>query len=169
MSIENSCRMSSFSRALNHTSRVLLFSQFIPISVQAGGCLNGNQHLQIGGLMGTEGKQKLVNAMGTVKGKPPKRKRGEENGDPNKIPKEVTPKTPLERAVALQNQVLTKANACRDHAFKLKPLAMSGTLIDQLRALDTKLQSIADNIQSLISKKKNKHHHYVDVIKAVSW
>ncbi|CAK9083510.1 unnamed protein product, partial [Durusdinium trenchii] len=136
--------------------------------VEAGGVLNGDQHLQVGNLVSAEGKQKLTAAMASVNpGKKPRpRKGGETKGD-EKDPKEVVPKTPLERAATLQNQVLSKANQCRDQAFKLRPLKVSGELIDQLRAMDSKLQDLAGSLQELIRKKKNKNKYYVELVKEV--
>ena len=53
--------------------------------------------------------------------------------------------------------------AIRDHAFKLRPLALSTDLITQLKACAVKLQHWADVLQSRISKKYNKSKYYRDV------
>lgn len=54
-----------------------------------------------------------------------------------------------------------------DHAFKLKPLSLSSDLIGQLQACSTKLAELADRLQSLISKKRNKDKYYKEVNKEV--
>ena len=56
---------------------------------------------------------------------------------------------------------------CRDNAFKLKPLEKSDQLIDYLKALETKLQGAARQIQELVNKNKNKWKHYKDVTEEV--
>ena len=56
---------------------------------------------------------------------------------------------------------------CRDNAFKLKPLEMSDQLIDYLKALETKLQGAARQIQELVNKGKNKWKHYKDITEQV--
>ena len=55
----------------------------------------------------------------------------------------------------------------RDHAFKLRPLALSSDLIDQLKACAMKLGHQADALQNLISKGKNKNKNYADLIAEV--
>lgn len=155
---------------LPHQSLRRNHQSFLPHALQAGGVLNGDQHLQVGNLVSAEGKQKLTAAMASVNpGKKPRPKKGGETKGDEKDPKEVVPKTPLERAATLQNQVLSKANQCRDQAFKLRPLKVSGELIDQLRAMDSKLQDLAGSLQELIRKKKNKNKYYVELVKEVSW
>ena len=96
---------------------------------------------------------------------------------------QVVPDTPLQKAAALVNRILKEANTCRllgsncshvlhliglsltlrDQAFKLKPLSLSSDLIDQLKACAVKLGKKAEELQSLIHRKKNKNKHYVEV------
>ena len=101
---------------------------------------------------------------------------------------QVQPDTPLEKAQKLVEKVLKDANSCRildctnhtavslkkstglsltqlrDYAFKLRPISMSGDLIQQLRACSTKLGVCAGTLQSKIREKKNKNKHYLAVI-----
>ncbi|CAK9016951.1 Uncharacterized protein SCF082_LOCUS13410 [Durusdinium trenchii] len=138
--------------------------------VEAGGSLNGDQRLQIGNLMDQSGKKKLVSAMGVPKTpKKPKTPKGKEGeGESPEGPHKMTEQSPLQKAIALQNQVLSKANSCRDHAFKLGPLAMSEGLIGQLNALDVQLQGCAKKLQGLIRANKDKNHKRVAVIQEVN-
>lgn len=108
-----------------------------------------------------------VTATGKARKSKAKKTGGGESGGKDEIV-EVTPKTPLERAATLQNQLLSKANACRDNAFKIRPLGMSNELVDQLSAMDTTLQDLACRLQGKIRKGKNKNSHYVELIKEVS-
>ena len=52
----------------------------------------------------------------------------------------------------------------RDQAFKLKPLSLSSDLIEQLKACATKLGKLAETLQGLIHKGKNKNKHYKTVM-----
>lgn len=56
----------------------------------------------------------------------------------------------------------------RDHAFKLRPIGMSGDLIQQLKACSLKLGTCAETLQQKIKEKCNKNRHYVNVIEEVS-
>ena len=53
----------------------------------------------------------------------------------------------------------------REFAFKLRPLAMSTDLIDQLSACAVKLGRQAELLQQKIKSKQNKNRHYVDIIR----
>ncbi|CAK9026587.1 Uncharacterized protein SCF082_LOCUS17564 [Durusdinium trenchii] len=80
---------------------------------------------------------------------------------------EVTADTPIEKAQALVNRILKDINSCREFAFKLRPLAMSTDLIDQLSACAVKLGRQAELLQQKIKSKQNKNRHYVDIIREV--
>lgn len=53
----------------------------------------------------------------------------------------------------------------RDQKFKLQPIQMGGDLIKQISASIVKLQGCANRLQELVRKGKNKHKHYLDIIK----
>ena len=52
----------------------------------------------------------------------------------------------------------------RDHAFKLRPIAMSSDLILQLKACAVKLQEAAEKLQARVKQQKNKNKHYAAII-----
>ncbi|CAL1164245.1 unnamed protein product [Cladocopium goreaui] len=135
--------------------------------VEAGGCLDGKQHLALGDKMGVDGIQKMLGAVGIkndgANGKGIKRRRNT-NAAENSAPKEVVPETPLQKAAKLVEKVLKDANNCRDHAFKLRPIAMSSDLILQLKACAVKLQEAAEKLQARVKQQKNKNKHYAAII-----
>ncbi|CAK9026640.1 Uncharacterized protein SCF082_LOCUS17588 [Durusdinium trenchii] len=141
--------------------------------VEAGGCLDGSQHLSLKDMAGKSGMKSLENATIGMKGKVkkpkgPKRTNGnteDKEQDPNA--KKVTADTPIEKAQALVNRILKDINSCREFAFKLRPLAMSTDLIDQLSACAVKLGRQAELLQQKIKSKQNKNRHYVDIIREV--
>lgn len=81
--------------------------------------------------------------------------------------RKVVPDTPLDRAQNLVNRVLKEVNHCRDHAFKLRPLGMSGDLISQLNACAVKLQGQADSLQQKIRQKRNRNSDYKDTLREI--
>lgn len=56
------------------------------------------------------------------------------------------------------------SHCCRDNAFRLKPLQMSEQLIQQLNAIEVKLQEAASKLQDLVNQNKNKAKHYAATI-----
>ncbi|CAL1174314.1 unnamed protein product [Cladocopium goreaui] len=132
--------------------------------VDAGGCLDGKQHLALGDKLGAEGVAKMLGSVG-LKGdaSATKTKKGKGQRKPK-----VTPETPLEKAVKLQEKVLKDANSCRDFAFKLRPISMSNDLIQQLKACAVKLQTCAEQLQQKIRNKKDKNKHYVAILAEVT-
>lgn len=80
---------------------------------------------------------------------------------------EVKPQTAIEKAQILVNKVLKDANLCRDTAFKLKPLKMSGELTKQLTACAVKFQEQAEVLQKKILHKNDQNSQYAGVISQV--
>ncbi|CAE7033504.1 unnamed protein product, partial [Symbiodinium sp. CCMP2456] len=94
-------------------------------------------------------------------GKQNNRKKKKDNGKEDA--KELKPNEPIDDAKALQHVVLKDSNTCRENAFKLAPLRMSGPLISQLKAVEVSLTAKAKILQKLIAAKKNKKKHYAQV------
>ncbi|CAK9011868.1 Uncharacterized protein SCF082_LOCUS11278 [Durusdinium trenchii] len=132
--------------------------------VDAGGCLDGKQHLSLGEMAGSSGMKSLADAIGggnMGKIKKPKNPKNKDEDDAKKATVEA--EQPIAKAQSLLQRVLRDVNACTDHAFKLRPLALSTDLITQLKACAVKLQHHADVLQSRISKKYNKSKYYRDL------
>lgn len=64
----------------------------------------------------------------------------------------------------LKKLVMIPGAYLRDQAFKLKPLALSTDLINQLKALAAELGDQAEKLQTLIQQGKNKNRHYRDAM-----
>ncbi|CAE7217624.1 unnamed protein product [Symbiodinium sp. KB8] len=100
------------------------------------------------------------------------KKNKNKGGNGNDAAKEVKPNDPIDDAKALQHAVLKDCNICRENAFKLAPLRMSGPLISQLKAVEVSLTAKAvygdaKILQKLIAAKKNKRKHYATVTQEV--
>ena len=57
----------------------------------------------------------------------------------------------------------------RLQAFKLKPIQMSSTLLQQLNGIASNLKEQAEIIQKLVKAKKNKHKYYETPVSEDRW
>ncbi|CAE7228611.1 ttn-1 [Symbiodinium necroappetens] len=140
-------------------------SETLAAFTKAGGVLDPKAQLASADGKGSQAAMnKALELSQLNKGTGSKQNNRKKNKDKGKEDaKEVKPNEPIEDAKALQHVVLKDCNTCRENAFKLAPLRMSGPLISQLKAVEVSLTAKATILQKLIAKKKNKKKHYKQV------
>ena len=80
---------------------------------EAGGCLDGKQHLAVGELQSAAGVSKMINEVGLGAKAKNKPKPGGGGNPKEKEVKKVEPETPLALAKELVEKILKDMNECR--------------------------------------------------------